>query len=55
VLVDLDLALKVSHLQFKSHNAGQHLVGELFAQAAPLLGVRRLVVADQLFEQASFA
>ena len=51
MLVDLDLALPVDHVQFKRDDARQHLVGKVLAQAAPLRRVGRLVLPDELLEQ----
>ena len=51
VLVELDLALQLQHLQLKGDDAVHHLVLVVLAQSAPLVGVGRVMVGNQVFEQ----
>ena len=54
MLIELDGALQLSDAQLKGHNGAEHLVLVVLIQITPLLSVRRLVVADELFEQTIF-
>ena len=51
MLVELELALQLGDLQFKSHDAAQHFLGIAFVQPPPLGGIAGLVICNQVFEQ----
>ena len=52
MLVEFDLAQHFFHLEFKGHNATHHFVLVRLAQAVLLVGISRVVFANQVLEQA---
>ena len=50
MLIEFDLGLYVLHLHLKRHNGIQHGLRISFWQASPLLGIRWLMVGNELFQ-----